>query len=157
VGRVIIAGKRRPRLEVASRMGADVVVEADEDVETMLADATQSRGADVVVECTGLPEVWEQAPAFARRGGSVVLFGGCAPGSRVTWDPYRLHYDGVRVSSPFHFRPRDVETAYELLCRRDLDWSPLITSHASLADVPRVFEELGRGEQIKCAILPHGA
>jgi L-iditol 2-dehydrogenase len=84
----------------------------------------------------------------------VVLFGGCAAGTRVTFDTYRLHYDGVRLSSPFHFRPRDVRRAYELLVSPGFDWSRLISSRASLAEVPEVFARLADGREIKCAILP---
>jgi len=83
-----------------------------------------------------------------------VLFGGCAPGTKFTLDTYRLHYDGVRVASPFHFRPRDVEAAYDLLCSRAADWSGFITSHATLDDIAAVFARLEDGLDIKCAIVP---
>jgi len=68
-----------------------------------------------------------------------------------------MHYDGVRVASPFHFRPRDVAEAFRLLGRRDLGWDKLITSRAGLDDVPAVFERLGDGREIKCAIVPEAA
>ena len=74
-----------------------------------------ARGADVVIECTGQVGVWELAPQLARRGGHVVLFGGCPPSSLVRFDTNRLHYDELSVSSPFHFTPRDVRASYELL------------------------------------------
>ena len=66
-----------------------------------------------------------------------------------------MHYDGVSVVSPFHFRPRDVAASHELLLRRDVDWGGFITSRATLDDVPAVFESLGDGRDVKCAILPH--
>ena len=86
--------------------------------------------------------------------GRVVLFGGCPPGTRVELDTYRLHYDGVTIASPFHFRPRDVARARELLLRPDVDWSRFITSRASLDETPAVFARLADGDDVKCAILP---
>jgi L-iditol 2-dehydrogenase len=131
-----------------------VFAEGDE-VADRVRDATGGRGADAVIECTGIPEVWQLAPTCARRGGTVVLFGGCPAGTRVTFDTYRLHYDGVKIASPFHFRPRDVEAAYRLLSRRDIDWSALVSARARLEEVPAVFERLGEGKEMKIAILPH--
>ena len=156
VGSVVVGGRRRARLEAAARLGADAVCGEGEDLRAQVAERTQGRGADVVIECTGLPEVWEVAPEYARRGGLVVLFGGCPGGTRVSLDTYRLHYDGVRIASPFHFRPRDVQAARTLLLSGGVDWERFITSHAGLDDVPALFERLADGRDIKCAVLPHG-
>jgi L-iditol 2-dehydrogenase len=153
--RVVVAGRRAAKLGVAAALGADRTLGENDDVLEHLRADTGGRGADAVIECTGMPEVWQKAPEYARRGGTVVLFGGCAPGTSVTLDTYRMHYDGVRVASPFHFRPRDVAEAFRLLgTRRDISWAKLVTSHAGLDDVPRVFERLGDGSEIKCAIVP---
>jgi L-iditol 2-dehydrogenase len=153
-GRVIVAGRRAAKLAAAQALGADDVVAEGRDLTEHVLAQTDGRGADAVVECTGMPEVWQKAPSYARRGGTVILFGGCPPGTTVTLDTYRMHYDGVRVASPFHFRPRDVAESFRLLGRRDLGWEKLITSRAGLDDVPAVFERLGDGREIKCAIMP---
>ena len=153
-GTVIVAGRKPRRLTSAVRFGADFVVGEDDDVRAIVAQATSGRGADAVVECTGQPEVWEQAPSYARRGGTVVLFGGCPAGTSVGFDTYRMHYDGVQVTSPFHFRPRDVSEAYGMLCHGDVDWGAFITSRARLDQVPEVFSRLGEGRDIKCAVFP---
>ncbi|HYC55159.1 MAG TPA: zinc-binding dehydrogenase [Candidatus Binatia bacterium] len=154
--RVIVAGRRSARLATAGAMGALATIAQGEDVAARIADMTGGRGADAVIECTGLPEMWELAQALARRGGTAVLFGGCARGTRASFDTYRLHYDGVQIASPFHFRPRDVAEAYRLLCLPSLDWSPLISGQARLDDVPELFTRLGDGGEMKIAILPHG-
>jgi len=154
VGRVVVAGRRRPRLEIAETFGADAVFDENDDVDAGILALTEGRGADLVVECTGQPEVWSQSVGYARKGGTAVLFGGCPSGTEVRMDTYRLHYDGVGIVSPFHFRPRDVETAYRLLCRQDVDWSRFITSRAGLEDVPDVFERLADGIDVKCAVVP---
>jgi len=156
--RVIVAGRRPARLATARSMGALATVATSEgDLASVVAEATGGRGCDAVIECTGQVDVWEQAPGYARRGGSVVLFGGCASGTHVSFDTSRIHYDGVELSSPFHFRPRDVAEARRLLCREDLDWSPLVSGHASLDDVPALFPTLGDAGEMKIAIHPDAA
>ena len=73
--RVIVAGRRPYRLNLARELGAGLIldVERDEICENVL-EATSGLGADLVIECTGRPEVWEQAVSLVRRGGQVVLF-----------------------------------------------------------------------------------
>lgn len=155
-GKVLVAGRRAPRLKAATELGADVVVGEHDDVAAVVRAHTNGRGADLVVECTGLPQVWEQTPAYARKGGTVVLFGGCSADSRVEFDPYRLHYDAVRLVSPFHFRPRDVAESHRLLTESPADWSRLISARIALADVPQTFQEFSTSEALKIAVLPHG-
>jgi len=156
--RVIVAGRRAARLETAKAMGAMQAVATaevpDGTLQAVIADATEGRGCDAVIECTGQPDVWEQAPSYARKGGSVVLFGGCASGTKAAFDPARLHYDGVELSSPFHFRPRDVAESRRLLSQKGLDWSPLVSGRVGLDDLPSLFPRLGDGGEMKLAVVP---
>ena len=156
ISKVMVAGRRRPRLDQALGLGAGAVFGEGDDLSAAINDCTDDRGADLVVECTGLPEVWEAAPSYARKGGTVVLFGGCKLGSKVSFDTYRLHYDGVSIVSPFHFRPADVARSYDFLARGVAPWDKFVTSRATLDEVPEVFKSLDNGVDIKCAILPHG-
>ena len=133
-----------------------MVVGEGDDLDAVVAETTAGRGCDAVIECTGLVETWEKAPSLARRGGSVVLFGGCARGTMASLDTYRLHYDGVEVSSPFHFRPRDVCEARRLLCDTSVDWSGLVSGAATLAELPELFANLGDDGEMKVAVYPHG-
>src|SRR5580693_6110548 len=59
--RVIAIGRRVTQLERARAMGADeVIVNSDgADVRGPVHEMTGGRGADVVIEAVGLPEVWQ--------------------------------------------------------------------------------------------------
>ncbi len=152
-----VSGRHPARLALARELDATVYDADTTDVAAAIRAATDGRGADVVIECTGRAEVWQQALGLARRGGQVCLFGGCPSGSTVTWDTGRLHYDGVRVVSPFHFAPRDVRAARDLLLGQSGPDSPfrrLLTDHAPLADLPAVFAHLRDGAGIKTVIHP---
>jgi L-iditol 2-dehydrogenase len=155
VERILVVGRRPTRAAHAHRLGAGRVLLGDlDDVrEEVLAD-TDGRGADVVIECTGQVAVWEKAPGFARRGGHVVLFGGCPPGTQVGLDTQRLHYDQLRVVSPFHFTPRAVRRAYETLISPGFEGHALITGVYPLAQLVPALDEHQRGEGIKFAVIP---
>lgn len=155
VGRVVLITRGTQRAELAERLGADVVISGGvEHAHGAVLDLTEGRGADVVVECTGQVAVWELAPALARCGGQVVLFGGCPSGSVMRVDTGRLHYDQISLLSPFHFTPRNVQSAYELLASGSLDPSLLISGSYGLDGLMEAFARLQRGEGAKFAIIP---
>jgi len=153
--RVVIAGRRAFRLRVAQELGAARVIDAEnEDVREIILDLTHGRGADLVIECTGRPAVWQQAITLVRRGGKVVLFGGCPSGSTIELDTGRIHYDQITLISPFHYTQRAVRRAYELLCERRIEVGRLITGEYPLTRLPEVFTLLQQGNCIKYAVIP---
>jgi L-iditol 2-dehydrogenase len=155
--RPILVGRRAARLELARSLGVNAIVNAKEcDPVAAVRERTQGRGADAVIETTGTLEVWEAAPQYVRRGGTAVLFGGLRAESRVTYDAARLHYDEVSLTSPFHFTPRDVRTAFDLIAAGAIDVVPLISERFSLAELAGAFARLDedRGINLKFAILP---
>ena len=88
-------GRRGWRLERAEALGiaSCLDVSARPDVVAAIRDLTDGRGADVSVDATGQPAGWEQAVAAVDRGGTIVLFGGCAPDTVMALDTRRAHLD----------------------------------------------------------------
>ena len=101
---ITLAGRNEERLSVGSALGAKTYSVADVPV-------SDNRKYDIVIECTGTVEIWEKSVSFARRGGSVILFGGCAAGTTARFDTKKLHYEQITLMSPFHFGTRAVRTA----------------------------------------------
>jgi len=149
---VIMAGLEDDRLALAQRLGAQKAVKP-QHLKEMVIGRTDSLGADVVFECTGQVGVWETSVHYVRRGGTVVLFGGCPGGTTVTYDTHRLHYDEIALRGVFHYTSRDVREAFRLLSA-GLDLSALISGTCRLDDLPLAFERLARGEGVKYVISP---
>ncbi|HWP34795.1 MAG TPA: zinc-binding dehydrogenase [Thermodesulfobacteriota bacterium] len=155
VGRVIVAGRRAARLALARELGASLVLDAArDDVAAALAEATGGRGPDAVIECTGQPEGWSEAIARVRPGGTVCLFGGLPGGSRFPLDATRLHYDELRLLSPFHFTPADVEAARAWLSAGAVPVRSLLSGEVPLERLARAFEAMAAGEGIKYVVRP---
>jgi L-iditol 2-dehydrogenase len=155
VQNVVVAGRRAYRLAVAKEMGASLVIDSAKDnaVEA-IHDLTRGRGADVVIECTGKPDVWESAIQMVRRGGQVVLFGGCPSGTRISVETGRLHYDQITLRSPFHYTRAAVRRSYELLAGGVVTATRLITAEYPLEQLPKVFSLLRQGDCLKYAVIP---
>jgi len=155
VPRVILAGRGPERSAFAPRFGFEYVADAREDaLLAFVRERTGGRGADLVIECTGASGVWESAPSFARRGGTASLFGGLPAESSVAFDAGRLHYDEVRIVSPFHFTPRAVREAFDLLVSGSIDPRPLISGTYPLDRLTDAFAALDDRRGIKFAIVP---
>jgi L-iditol 2-dehydrogenase len=149
----IVSDINEERLEVARTLRANHSALPDPLAKTV-NETTNGMGVDLVVECTGQPEVWQECVNYIRRGGTVILFGGCKGGTSVQFDTRRLHYDEITLIGSFHFTPGDVKSAYDMLCTVDIDVKPLITDTAKLKDIRAVFEDLRNGKGIKYSIRP---
>jgi L-iditol 2-dehydrogenase len=146
------SGRRAARVELARRFGLEPVW----DVTTIpLAERLPAAEQfDCVIECTGRLEGWQEAFDRTRPGGQVVLFGGLPRDTVFPVDSYRLHYEEIRVCGSFHFAPRDVARARELLLAGDLKLAPLITGCFPLAELPEAMRRLQAGEGLQYAIDP---
>ncbi len=91
---------------------------------------------------------------YLRRGGTLILFGGCEKGTKVTYDTYRLHYDEITLKGAFHYTPDDVKKAYELIRGRKLSLSRLISGRYPLRNTQEAFVKLSKGIGLKYAIVP---
>jgi L-iditol 2-dehydrogenase len=155
VRQVVVAGRGAPRLKWAHQLGADSVIDVSQTgVEEAIARINGGFGPDLVIECTGQVAGWAAAFARVRRGGRVVFFGGCPLKTTLAVDTRRMHYDNLTLLAPFHFRPRDVLRAFELLCARKLGVGRIVNAQRQLSDLAEVFAMLERGTVLKCAVIP---
>jgi L-iditol 2-dehydrogenase len=71
---VILAGTRTSRLELGRRLGADRLVNIrEEDPVETVRSATEGRGVDLVLECSGSADALNQAGKMLMRGGRLCL------------------------------------------------------------------------------------
>lgn len=155
IGRVIVSGRRPARLALARAYGARLVLDAErDDVGAAIADVTGGHGPDVVIECTGQPAGWAEAIARVRPGGTLGLFGGLPAGVPFPLDATRLHYDELRLVSPFHFTPADVLAARGWLTSGAIPVRPLLSGEVPLDRLADAFEAMAAGEGIKYVVRP---
>jgi len=101
-GTIIAVDLSAYRLEMARRLGADHVLNAAETSAAerlaFVRDLTHGRGADVVIECAGVPQVIPEALDMLRVNGMLVEAGNFADLGEVSISPHRhLCSKGVRI------------------------------------------------------------
>lgn len=155
--RVIASGRFAPRLELAKAFGADEVIDidaVDDQVQAVRALTERGRGADIVIEAVGKPEAWEKSIAMARKGGTVILFGGCPAGTSVDLDTTNLHYGELTLKGIYHHSPRYVKIALDLIVQGAFDPKKFIKDTIPLSRVEEALRLVKKGEGLKYAIVP---
>lgn len=154
--KVIAVDLSKYRLEESKKYGAVYTVNAKEDnhVDKVRKLTEELKGADVVIEATGFPKVWENAVNMVRPRGLVLTFGGTKKGTTFTMDCQKFHYEEIEIKAVYHHTPYHIKMAVDLLASKQVDGSLFITDEYPLSKAIDALESIGRQEGIKYVILP---
>lgn len=138
---------RGGRLDLAAKMGAEIVDYEKEDPVAGVRRLTTGRGVDYVFDCTGDPSVPAQAIGAVRRGGQVAILG-LSGGKHAEIDVDRLTLDevdlvGVRSS------PNAYPAMIALMQSGKVDLSPLVTHVYPLEKVREALAALESREAVR--------
>jgi L-iditol 2-dehydrogenase len=153
---VFLFGGNDRRLQIGEQLGASRTFNYHQlsDVPTVVRDLTEGWGADVVIEATGVPAVWESAIACGRPGATINLFGGCPRDTTITISTEQLHYNELTLKGVFHNTPGYVREALSVLASREIPFERLISDHRPLKDLEQAFQDMKNRQAIKVAIEP---
>ena len=119
---------------LAAQLGATAVDAARGD-EAVLA--ALPHGADVVLECAGVPQTVLQSLRLARRGGTMVLFGVVPQDDRVQISPFDLLTRELRLETAW-LNPLTHARAAALISAGTLSLDRMITRTVALDRVPDI-------------------
>lgn len=153
--RVIAVGTRPTRLELAKRLGADVVVNVrEEDVVQVVRDLTDGYGADVVIEATGGQDGPQQALEMVRKMGTIVAFSSIKDKVLVNWnlvgDQKELTIRGS------HLGPGCYPKAIQAIADGTVDVASLVTAQYSMKEFDQAIDSAMFADGIKTMVLPNG-
>ncbi len=160
-GQVLCIGAPQERLDQAVHMGAAQVLDfrtcaEDERCEWVRAK-THGRGADVTIECTGVPQAVTQALRCTRDAGRVVIVGQYTDHGDTALNPHRdinkKHLDirGCWGSDYAHFH-----RAVEMLRtpRGAALWSTMRLKRYPLSRANEAVDEVAAARAVKALIVP---
>ncbi len=154
--RVIATDMMQNRLDLAKELGASEAVNLlniEDSVEYIRGLTEAKRGADIVIEATGLVSVWESSVKMARKGGFVLLFGGTKSGEEMHIDTKLMHYSQLTIKGVFHTTPYHVMTALELLKMGVITEDQFIQNEYEIQDIEKAILEHASGKVIKNCIV----
>lgn len=152
---VIMTNRSGERVKLAERLGADAAIQVtDENLANKIREATDGIGADLVIEAVGRKETWESAFKAVRKGGQVLLFGGCSAGTTVSFDAEKIHYGETQIIGSFHHEPSAFRRAIEAIESKVVNVKPLLTHNLSINDILLGFRLMEKREAMKVSIIP---
>lgn len=152
---IIVCDMNEARLKLAQKLGAKHIIKVEEGLDQIKAVrnlTTDSRGVDVAIEAVGTPRTWEMTIEMARKGGTVMLFGGCKAGTQISIDTKLLHYSQLTIKGTFHTTPRHVEMAYEMIKRGEIVAEDFVNTSYSLDNIVEAITAHANQECIKSLI-----
>lgn len=143
------------RLALAGTLGADVAVNgAAEDAAARLAAAWGGEGVDVAVEAVGTVGAHREALGLLRRGGTLVSFGGVAPGEELALDIGRAHYDELAILPVYHHTPRDFAAAVAAIAEGRIPVGRLLTHRLPMKELPRALSLIADRRCLRPILVP---
>ncbi|MGD9054767.1 MAG: alcohol dehydrogenase catalytic domain-containing protein [Desulfobacterales bacterium] len=153
--RVIATDINPKKLEFAGKMGADITLDAAEDVPGHLV-TENTRKADVVFLCTSAMTAVDQAWNCVAKGGVIVFFAVPHPDKKVTIPINYFWTRETRIITSYYCGPPDIEAAINLIETQTIEVDDLITGQLPLQSIAEGFRMVMEGrETLKVIIKPH--
>jgi L-iditol 2-dehydrogenase len=149
--RLILSDPLAERRAMAKRLGASVVLDpASESLADRVRELTKGRGADVVCEAVGKPELVAEALKLVRPNGVLQLVGVNPKGSHLPLDLWDVHYREISIHGAFG-RGRSFRRALALMPK--LRVKALATARFPLDRIEEAFAHATAGRGVKTMIM----
>ncbi|MBC9730668.1 zinc-binding dehydrogenase [Streptomyces sp. TRM68367] len=147
-GRVILVGGPAGRLDLARAAGigddhVDIVGAGPEGTGKALQqvrDLTGGRGADLVIECTGVPAAVAQGLTLARRGGAYLIVGQYTDAGDTLVNPHQIVHRQLDVIGSWAFTGAHLVDYIRLL--------PALTARFALEELVTPYPLVSAGEAV---------
>jgi L-iditol 2-dehydrogenase len=155
-------------LQLARNAGAEVLVMTRHSVKRDLAmdlgavatAATPGealrlwpKGADVVLECAGVVETVEAAPALTRAGGRIVILGVLPKGQKVEIEPFDLLFREIQLLHSF-INPFTQSRAAAMIAAGAVQVAPLISRTIALSEAVAAISAPARSGEVRVLVIP---
>lgn len=148
-------GRREYRLELARKLGADIVINSKkEDLVKKIMELTNMKGVDAVLEAVGIQITVQQALRMVKKGGSVAVIGMLVP--KMELEMLDAVVKETEIKGMYGYTTADFRIALDLISTGRVDVKSMITHLFSLDDTREAFEILHekRGGVVKVVIKP---
>jgi L-gulonate 5-dehydrogenase len=153
---VMVVGTREHLLAKARELGAHRTFLADRDdlagCVPAILDASDGRGAEVVVEATGNPAAMNLALSVASKGARVVLVS--IYHGMTDIEPNTVVFKELKLLGSFDYRWIDFQNALELIAGERIATAPLITHRLPLSRIQEGIGLMQSRQAIKVLLEP---
>lgn len=148
--KIIVSDLSDSRLEIAKKMGADVVINPGrENFNERIMAETNGEGVDVSIEAVGIEATVRQALDALKLSGEAIWIGNNSP--TITINMQQVVTRELKVQGSFLYGLDEFKQVVALINEKKIYVDALISKEISLDEVPEYFEKLAHspGDMIK--------
>lgn len=153
---LVVASDFSPaRRALAARLGAHVVVDANDDEPVAAWRSAGGRGPTVIFDAVGVPGVIERAMEAAPRQSQILVVGLCMPKDQI-WPAVGINKELI-IRFVLGWTPEEFSASLRAIVEGTIDVAPFITGQVDLDGVAGAFDELADPERhVKVVVRPNG-
>lgn len=146
-GAEVMLVTRTPSKQAMSQgFGAAHTVASEEQ-----ALAIWPEGADLILECAGVPATVEMCPGLTRAGGRIVILGVLPQGTKVEIEPFDLLFREINLLFSF-LNPFTHARATQMIADGTIDVTPLVTRQITLDETPGAISGSAPSDDVRAVV-----
>ena len=159
-GKIIATDISDYKLDVAKAFGADITINTErstpEERIKLIKDETCGRGADIVVECVGRPEVFPEGLKYLRKAGMYLEPGNFVDCGGVDINVHEICANNLRIVGMTNHTHNCYKTVMEMMARNkdNFPWDKLFSHRFALKDTEEAIKTGKKKESMKVIIDP---
>jgi len=152
---VVVSEIAEGRAELARKLGADVVLNPNNEAPADKVREMTGRNPELVFECIGVKGTLEQAINMVGPRSQVVVVGVCMEPDQI--QPIQCILKEVSINFVLGYDPVDFDDTIEALTTGKIKPQPMVTDVIAVDQVPEMFQALRRpGARAKVLVeFPH--
>ncbi len=153
--RIVAVDINEFKLKKAIDFGADVAVKSEENFVEQVKEANYNQLFDLVIVCTGVTSVSEQALKCVDRGGKILYFAVPPPDVNLQVPINEFWRNETTIMTSYGASPTDIEIALSVISRKRLKLEQMVTHTFGLSDIGQGFKKVASSlDSIKVIIYP---
>lgn len=146
---VIVSEPMQSRRELAQNLGVDTIVDPmSADAVEQVLEATDGRGADVVIEAVGSVRTYQDALRMARRGGRFLAYGAAPPDAEMALRPFDIYSKELTIVGSYAGTYETWPKAIDLISNGRFDPSRIVDEVRPLGEVAEAIESLEKDKSV---------
>tara|TARA_B100001540_G_scaffold317591_1_gene351456 strand:- start:3342 stop:4379 length:1038 start_codon:yes stop_codon:yes gene_type:complete len=148
-GQVLVSEPNKKRREIAHKLGSDKEFDpTDSGTIDLIMEATNGRGADVVIEAVGSTTTYKQAFDLVRRGGKILAYGAAGTDDVVEVKPFEIYAKELTIVGSYAGSYETWPAAMALIASGGFDPSLIIDTETELSDINNMLSKLDTDKSI---------
>ena len=156
IHKIIAVDINEYRLNAAKMFGADLTINAKDDVALKIRSFNENRLADVVIVCTGALNAAQQALKCVDKGGTILFFAVPRPDERFEIPINDFWRNEIKIMTSYGAAPNDLLESIELIKSKKINVKDMITHRLKFDEIQKGFDLVAEAkESLKVIVEPN--